>query len=100
MIVNKKVYVLGTRHVNFVDSETGEKIEGLNVWYFDPENPEGTHGHIPVKAFIRDKASDVFKHGTGIYNLEFEVELSSSRPRLKLLDLKFEKKALLLIKDS
>lgn len=100
MIVKRKVYVLGTKNVNFVDNETGEKIEGINVWYFDPENPEGFHGHIPMKTFIRNKESDVFKHGTGIYNLEFEVELSGSKPRLKLLDLKFEKKALLLIKDS
>lgn len=100
MFVNKKVYVLGTRQINFVDNETGEKIEGLNVWYFDPERPEGTHGHLPQKVFIRNKQSDVYKHGTGIYNLEFEVDFTGSRPRLKLTDLKFEKKALLLIKDS
>lgn len=100
MIAKKKVYVMGVKQVDFVNQETGEKVEGLTVWYFDPDHPEGTMGHLPSKIFIRDKASDVYKHGTGIYSLEFDIEFSGSRPKLNILDLKFEKKALLLIKDS
>lgn len=100
MIVKRKVYVLGTKQVNFVNNETGERIEGLNVWYFDPENPEGTHGHVPIKTFVRNLTSDLYRHGTGIYTLEFEVQFSGSKPTLKIKDFKFEKKAMLLLKDS
>lgn len=100
MIAKKKVFVLGTKQVDFVNQETGEKVEGMTVWYIDPDKREGTHGYLPSKIFIRDKLSDVYKHGIGYYNLEFDVEFSGSRPRLNILDLKFEKKAMLLIKDS
>lgn len=100
MIVKRQVFVMGTKQVNFVNSETGEKVEGLSVWYFDPENPEGTMGHVPVKTFVRDQNSDLYRHGTGIYTLEFEVQFSGNKPRLNILDFKFQKKAMLLIKDS
>lgn len=100
MIAKKKVFVMGTKEVNFVNQETGEKVEGLTVWYFDPESTEGSAGYLPSKVFIRDKASDVYKYGTGVYSIEFEIQLSGSRPKLNIVDLKFEKEASLVINDD
>lgn len=100
MLEKRTVYVLGTKEVNFTNQETGEIVKGTNVWYFDPNNPEGNFGHVPSKTFIRDVNSDVNKHGTGLYELEIELSLSGSRPTIRINDLKFVKKALLQIKES
>lgn len=100
MLEKRTVYVLGTKDVNFTNNETGEIVKGTNVWYFDPENPEGQHGHVPSKTFIRDENADVNKHGTGLYELEVEISLSGSRPSIRIKDLKFVKKALLNIKEA
>lgn len=100
MVEKRTVYVMGTKEVNFTNNDTGEIVKGTNVWYFDPSHPEGNHGHVPSKTFIRDSNSDVNKHGTGLYELEVEISLGGSRPQLRIKDLKFVKKALIQIKDS
>lgn len=91
---SRKVYVQGFKKVGpFTDKETGEVIEGMSVFYFDPSDStdEREIGNCPVKTFIRDH--DIMRHfeenGQGFYNLLLEIKISGNRPSMRVAGFEF-----------
>lgn len=101
MIEKRKVYVIGAKKVGpFTNRETGEIIEGTQVFYFDDKNPAGDFGHTPTKKFLKPEESHQVKNGTGYYNMLLEIDINGSRPRINVTGFEFLQKADLVIKGS
>lgn len=92
----QEVFVLGFNLIGpFTNKETGEIIEGVNVYYIEKtaKDTNKQKGYIPSKIFLsKEKATPVLKNGTGIYNIIFRIELNGSKPRLYIEGFEFNRK--------
>lgn len=91
----REVFVLGYRDVDFVNEETGEKVQGTHVYYID-HNVKYPNGYEPARVFLRENYIDVRNNGTGIYDIHLSLELKGNRPNLRVSGFTFKEKADLL----
>lgn len=76
-----KVVVLGARHYDFTNKDTGERIVGDNIYYTDllPENEDGTNGVAISKSGIKES----FVRESNLYRIPlpavFEIEFSARK---------------------
>lgn len=88
----REVFVLGFRDVDFVNEETGEKVQGTVVFYVD-HNAKNENGYEPARVFLRQNYTDVRINGTGIYDIHLSLELKGNRPNLRVSGFTFKEKA-------
>lgn len=70
-----RVEILGFQKVDFNDQQTGNRIQGTNIYYAQPIDPKLGSGNAYVKKFIpADKVDGALKLGQA----EIDIQLSMS----------------------
>lgn len=95
MVQTEKILVIGFRKVGpFTDEKTGEIIDGMNVFYLsDRESKDDNEiGHIPGKRWVQ-KGHQSYAHvessGTGWYNMNLDLVLTGTKPKINFLNFEF-----------
>lgn len=84
---NKTVVVLGVKRFSFANRETGEMVEGCNVFYYDPDlvQTKDEKGYMTAKAFLPldhfDKFDGEFPQ---THKIEMSLRLQGNKPTLKV----------------
>lgn len=102
MVDKRKVLVTGIKKVGpFTNRETGEIIEGYNVFYYDDKanNNDGEVGILTSKKWLKPEDSHMIS-GIGYYNMLLEIDISGARPRLNITGFEFLKSAQLVVKEN
>lgn len=88
-----KHLVIGVRPYDFVNKDTGEKLQGVKVFYLDncAENEANAKGYFPLNISLSgDNHAGKFKEVPGIYDLDFKYSPDKNgKPVIKLIDAAF-----------
>lgn len=86
--------VLGASRYDFINKETGERVNGLKVTYVDtPENTDTKLGFTPISISCEDNLWHSFTSVPAIYDFDFGMKATKvgGRPTVVLKSLKFVK---------
>lgn len=90
--MDQELYVLFARPYDFTDKETGEKFQGVTIYYLNniklDSNREG-YGYQPIKATVKNM--DCFEAIPGFYHAHFDITSGAKGLQLRLSSLRFEK---------
>lgn len=98
MLEKRNVYIHAIKKIGpFSNKETGEIIEGYNVFYHDvePVHDEQNRGYLSSKKFFpisEDQGKKIFETGPGLYNVLLKLDFSSNRPRINVEGFEFIRK--------
>lgn len=89
--MDQDLYVLFARPYDFTDKETGEKFQGVTIYYLNDikldSNREG-YGYQPIKATVKNM--DCFEAIPGLYHAHFDLIPGAKGLQLRLSSLQFK----------
>lgn len=91
MIILSKRFIHDVRGYSFANDNTGEIIEGANVFYLEPKE-EG--GFMSVSIGASKEVAEKIKELGAMYDLDLTVVAKQGKASLRLNDVQFLKKGL------
>mgnify|MGYP001033811571 CR=1 FL=1 len=86
--------VLGAKHYDFVNRETGERLTGVKITYVDqPENDAANRGYVPMSITADEDLWERITVCPAIYEFDFGMKATKvgGKPVVVLNDVKLVK---------